>query len=76
MSTLCLITRFMPKGGDPLPSPLTVASITCDPRITGRLSSAALLAGLAAKLGLFQYEIVDSEDRDVPGHQFDLFPSR
>lgn len=73
MGSLALITSSLPLDGGPLPAPRVVASITTDKALLGNANPTTVLAAIAAKLGLFHYAIIDSEDREVPGYQFDLF---
>lgn len=59
----------------PLPAPVVVATITCDPRFIGSINPHKALTGLAGRMGLVDFEIVNAEALDLPGHQLGLpFP--
>lgn len=74
MTTLCLITSHLPMDDEPLPSPVVVATIETDPRLLRHaLDPAHLLAGIASKMGLLRYAIVDGESQSLPGTQLELF---
>lgn len=70
-----LIAHRHPVYGDPLPQPVVVAAITCDPRFIGRINPVKELATLAGKMGVLDFEVSTSEAQDRPGHQLGLpFP--
>lgn len=70
-----LIAHQDPLNSQPLTTPVVVATITCDPRFTGKLNPHKELTTFAAKMGLLDFEITTAEAQDQPGHQLSLpFP--
>lgn len=76
MDAMYLVANKLPLDEDPQPRSVVIASITLDPVYTRHIVPVKVLESIAARMGLFEYEITTASAQEAPNNQLQLpFPT-